>query len=202
MGLAYNLPILSPVDGLGRFTDEAGPYSGLTLSEGNKRVTADLEEVGALLKLDFVDHSYPHCWRCKQPIVYRATEQWFVSIDGFREDMLKEIAQVDWIPAWGEERIRGMVADRGDWCISRQRIWGVPIPALYCECGENVVSKEVIAKIADIFRVEGSNAWFSRPVEDFLPEGLAAQAARELPSTRKMTLWMCGLTPVFPTGQS
>ncbi len=133
MGLEYGLPILSPVDGLGRFTEEAGPYSGLTLDEGgNKKVTEDLEEGGFLLKLDFVEHSYPHCWRCKEPIVYRSTEQWFISIDNFRAEMLQEIERVEWIPAWGgEERIRGgMVAERGgDWCISRQRIWGgVPIP--------------------------------------------------------------------------
>ena len=169
VGLEYGLPILSPVDGLGRFTEEAGPYSGLTLDEGNKKVTEDLEEGGFLLKLDFVEHSYPHCWRCKEPIVYRSTEQWFISIDNFRAEMLQEIERVEWIPAWGEERIRGMVAERGDWCISRQRIWGVPIPVLYCECGEAVISQTNINRIAQIFRAEGANAWFTRPAADFLP---------------------------------
>ncbi len=169
VGLEYGLPILSPVDGLGRFTEEAGPYSGLTLDEGNKKVTEDLEEGGFLLKLDFVEHSYPHCWRCKEPIVYRSTEQWFISIDNFRAEMLQEIERVEWIPAWGEERIRGMVAERGDWCISRQRIWGVPIPVLYCECGEAVISQTNINHIAQIFRAEGANAWFTRPAADFLP---------------------------------
>lgn len=171
VGLEYDLPVLSPVDADGKFTDEAGPYAGLDLDQGNKAVVADLEKYNALLKLDFVDHSYPHCWRCKEPIIYRATDQWFVSIDQFRADMLAAIDKVQWTPAWGKERIRAMVADRADWCISRQRVWGVPIPVFYCQCGETIASKEIIDHIARVFRQEGSNAWFIRDSLELLPEG-------------------------------
>lgn len=171
VGLKYNLPVFAPVDGKGRFTEEAGKYHGLTLEKGNKEVTKDLHELGALLKLDFIEHSYPHCWRCKEPVVFRATEQWFASLDGFRKDMLKEIENVQFVPNWGRERIRNMVADRGDWCISRQRIWGVPIPIFYCECGEAVVNEETINHVAGIFREEGSNAWYTRQASELLPVG-------------------------------
>ena len=171
VGLQYDLPTFSPVDAQGRFTDEAGVYAGLTLDEGNKVVTQDLEKAGALLKLDFVSHSYPHCWRCKEPVIYRSTEQWFVSIDQFRQEMLDEINKVEWIPAWGIDRITGMVRDRGDWCISRQRVWGVPIPVLYCDCGETIISSDTISHIAEIFRNEGSNAWYSKDVLELLPDG-------------------------------
>ena len=176
VGLQYDLPILSPVDGQGRFTDEAGPYAGLTLDEGNKAVVKDLDSEGALLKMDFVDHSYPHCWRCKNPVMYRATDQWFVSIDQFRDQMLAAIEKVEWIPSWGIDRIRGMVADRADWCISRQRIWGVPMPAFYCDCGESIVSPDTIERVAQLFGEEGSNAWFKKSAAELLPPGFTCPA--------------------------
>jgi len=176
VGLQYNLPILSPVDGQGKFTDEAGAYAGLTLDEGNKAVVKDLDSIGALLKMDFVEHSYPHCWRCKNPVMYRATDQWFVSIDQFRDQMLAAIEKVQWIPSWGIDRIRGMVADRADWCISRQRIWGVPIPAFYCDCGESIVSPKTIERVAQLFGEEGSNAWFSKSAAELLPPGFTCPA--------------------------
>lgn len=171
IGLKYNLPAFSPVDGTGRFTEEAGPYAGFSLSDGNAAVVKDLDEAGALLRADTVDHSYPHCWRCHNPVIYRATEQWFVSIDKFRQQMLDAIKNVQWIPSWGIDRITGMVAERGDWCISRQRVWGVPIPVFYCACGETIASQETINHVAAVFRTEGSNAWYSKEPSQLLPEG-------------------------------
>ncbi|AHF07696.1 isoleucine--tRNA ligase [Desulfitobacterium metallireducens] len=172
VGKKYDLPVICPVDHQGKFTEEGGPYVGLKVGKANPIVIEDLTKANALVLEEKITHSYPHCWRCKNPIIFRATEQWFASIDGFRKEALEQIDQVQWIPAWGRDRIYNMVRDRGDWCISRQRTWGVPIPIFYCEdCGKELVNDETIAKLQEIFRQEGSDAWFAHPAEELLPEG-------------------------------
>lgn len=172
VGKKYGLPVICPVDHQGKFTEEGGPYVGLKVDKANPIVIEDLKKENALVLEEKIKHSYPHCWRCKNQIIFRATEQWFASIDGFRKEALEQIDQVQWIPAWGKDRIYNMVRDRGDWCISRQRTWGVPIPIFYCEeCGKELVNDATIAKLQEIFRKEGSDAWFAHPAEDLLPEG-------------------------------
>lgn len=172
MGLKYGLDILAPIDDKGHFTDEAGQFAGAYYAKGNKLVIDALRDAGALLAEGEIQHQYPHCWRCKGTVMYRATKQWFASIDGFRQQLLEEIKKVQWVPAWGEQRMHNMIADRGDWCISRQRVWGVPIPILYCEdCNKEIINDQSIAIISDIFRKEGSQSWWIRDAKDFLPEG-------------------------------
>ncbi|MEW9667537.1 isoleucine--tRNA ligase [Ammoniphilus sp. 3BR4] len=173
LGQKYGLPVLCPVDDKGNFTKEAPGFEGLFYDDANKVITEKLKEAGALLHMNFITHQYPHDWRSKQPVIYRATEQWFASIDGFREQLLKAIEEVKWIPAWGEQRLHNMVADRNDWCISRQRVWGVPIPMFYCrECNTEIINDETIDHIANLFRQEGSQAWFTRDISELVPAGL------------------------------
>ena len=171
-GIKNGLDIVVTVDEKGHQTEGAGPFAGMFYAKSNKEITKWLEENGYLLKETNISHSYPHCWRCKKPVIYRATDQWFASVDGFRDAALKAIEGVKWIPAWGEERIASMVRDRNDWCISRQRTWGVPLPIFYCEkCKEPYVTEESIKKIQDIFREKGSNAWYDMSEEELMPEG-------------------------------
>lgn len=172
LGKKYDLGVLCPVDEKGKFTGEAPGFEGLFYDDANKIITEKLQESGHLLKLQFITHQYPHDWRTKKPVIFRATEQWFVSIDGFRKQVLEAIKEVKWTPAWGEVRLANMMEDRGDWCISRQRLWGVPLPIFYCDsCSNPYITDESIDHIAQIFAREGSSAWFAKDVKELLPAG-------------------------------
>lgn len=166
------IPIVVPVDSHGRLTKEAGKFEGLTTAKANAAIAEELQASGALFAIQKIIHQYPHCWRCKKPVIYRATEQWFCSVEAIKDQAVEAIRKVQWIPGWGEERIASMVRDRNDWCISRQRRWGVPIPIFYCRsCGEALISKEAMHAVADLFRKEGSDAWYCRDANEILPAG-------------------------------
>ncbi len=176
VGLQYGLEVYSPVDDRGRFTEDVEFFKGQFVFDANKAINAKLKEHGALIVEANFEHSYPHCWRCKQPVIFRATPQWFISMDktGLRQRTLEEIDRVKWIPGWGRERIYGMIENRPDWCVSRQRAWGVPIAVFYCEdCGTLLRDEVIMNRVCDLFATHGADIWFEKPAEYFLPADAA-----------------------------
>lgn len=166
------IPVIVPVDAKGRLTEEAGMFAGLTTEEANKPIALHLEKIGALFALKKIEHQYPHCWRCHKPVIFRATSQWFCSVDDFKDEAVKAAEDVKWFPEWGKDRLQSMVKERADWCISRQRKWGVPIPVVYCQdCGKEIIDNDVMMKVSKIFGEEGSDAWFAHDTDYFLPDG-------------------------------
>ena len=166
------IPIIVPVDADGVLTEEAGQFAGLKTADANKPIAQHLDKTGNLFALKKIIHQYPHCWRCKEPVLFRATDQWFCSVDDFKKEAVDAIQNVQWIPAWGKDRITSMVKERKDWCISRQRKWGVPIPIFYCnECNEPIIDKDAMNAVADLFEKEGSDSWYKYEADQIVPAG-------------------------------